>query len=221
MKAAGGGARPGAEKGTDSGEPRGRTGPTCGPGRQQQERGRPDGRGAQQRQRRAPGHAAGRGAAGAPPPLPAARPLPPLPGATQDGPFRGARGPPPPRPRRGRGLRRTAGVGTRARASGRRDEREGRTAGAREAGSPARPPRWAERGRGGRPLPEGRAPAGVARGKLGPEAGAAAGSWDAPRSRPGAWGLRRGTLGRKGGTVGASGRTSLRGAGARGLVTSQ
>lgn len=94
------------------------------------------------------------------------------------------------------------------RPAGRRDKREGRTAGALEAGSPARPPRWAERGRRRRPLPEEHACGGrVARKARGRDRG------------PPLWlrtclprpplGLRLGTPDGKGGTLGASSHTHL------------
>lgn len=67
------------------------------------------------------------------------------------------------------------------RPAGRRDKREGRTAGALEAGSPARPPRWAERGRRRRPLPEEHACGGrVARKARGRDRGAATLAPDVP-----------------------------------------
>lgn len=98
-----------------------------------------------------------------PPPLSAARPLLCFPGASQVGPFRGTRGAPPLPARMRREAPATARAGGEApgrglgRPAGRRDERGGRAAGAQEAGSPARPPRWTARDRRRRPLPEGRA----------------------------------------------------------------
>lgn len=114
-------------------------------------------------------------------------------------------GPSLPRNSRSPPLRRGARLRDAARESGRRDEREGRTAARRRQG-PGSPAPMGRARPGRRPLPDGRAAAGVARGKLGARTRGAARPGTRPALPPS--GLR----------LGAPGRTHLQGREPRDLV---